>query len=476
MLGSFLAYLFRRMLAVNLSVSEYGLIYAMIGFFSFFMLFIDFGLEQAATKYIVEYRVKNDGDSIRSLAFSVLGFQILCSCFLFVSVFLFSNYIAEFYFHAPAAAEYLIILGIWFCTTPLITFISYLLLGFEKTTWYTAVDFFRMVILLSGAFLLLYWNKGIYAPLIMYAFVNIILCCIYIPYIISFFPNILKKTHFFSWTEFSKVFSYGILIALTSFGWMIITQTDMLMLTYFTTTHDVGLYAVALPISLLLLFFMRPINIVFAPLIAKYSAEKKEKELTETISTAYKYAFVLLVPIVLCFTLFPELIISLLFSNEYISAVRALQILAVGTLFYSFSLFNSIIFNSLGKAKVMAVVVALISLLNIILNLLLIPTYTITGAAISTSISYILLFIISTTYISKEISLTFPVQQWMKALLSGAVTIMVIIIIKRNLAWNNIWEAVVCGSMLFVLYVILVVGLRAINLAEIRKCISSVIQ
>jgi O-antigen/teichoic acid export membrane protein len=257
---------------------------------------------------------------------------------------------------------------------------------------------------------------------------------------------------------------------------MIITQTDMLMLTYFTTTHDVGLYAVALPISLLLLFFMRPINIVFAPLIAKYSAEKKEKELTETISTAYKYAFVLLVPIVLCFTLFPELIISLLFSNEYIPAVHALQILAVGTLFYSFSLFNSIIFNGLGKAKVMAVVVALISLLNIILNLFLIPTYTITGAAISTSISYILLFIISTTYISKEISLTFPVQQWMKALLSGAVTIMVIIIIKRNLAWNNVWEAIVCGSVLFVLYVILVLGLRAINLAEIRKWISSVTQ
>ncbi len=140
---------------------------------------------------------------------------------------------------------------------------------------------------------------------------------------------------------------------------------------------------------MLLLFFMRPINIVFAPLVAQYTAEKKEKELRETIFIAYKYAFVILLPFVLCFMLFPELIISLLFSQEYIPAAHALQILAAGTLFYSFSLFNSIIFNGLGKAKIMAIVVALISLLNVTLNIMLIPVYSITGAAKSTSISYI---------------------------------------------------------------------------------------
>lgn len=475
-LGSFLAYLFRRMLAVNLSVSDYGLIYAIIGFFSFVMLFIDLGLEQAATKYIVEFRVKKDFDSIRSLAFSVLGFQIICSFIFFIIVFLFSEQLAASYFHNQYAGEYLIIIGIWFFTSPLIMFVSYILLGFERTTWYTAIDFFRMVVLLAITYTLLSINKGIYAPLIGYAFVNILLFSVYIPYVLSFFPHLIKRTQFFSYTQFKRVFSYGILIAFTNFGWIIITQTDMLLLMYLTTTYDVGLYAVALPISLLLLFFMRPINIVFAPLVAQYAAEKKEKELAETISTAYKYAFVILLPFALCFITFPEFIIPILFSQKYAAAAPALQILAAGTLFYSFSLFNSIIFTGTGKAKFMASVVGIVSLLNIIFNLFLIPKYGITGAALSTSISYLLLFIISTGYISKHVSLKFPFSCWLKSLLCSLITIGSIFVIKHYMIWNNLAEAMVCGSSLFLVYFFLIFIVKALQFQEIKSLFISKIQ
>ncbi len=461
------------MLALHLSVSDYGLIYAMIGFFSLFMLFIDLGLEQAATKFIVEYRVKQDFDSIRSLAFSVLGFQLICSFIFFILVFLFSKNLALSYFHSAPAAEYLIILGIWFCTSPFIIFISYLLLGFEKTTWYTAIDFFRMTILFTGTFLLLSWDKGIYAPLVIYAFVNIILFCVYLPFLFSFFPLLIKKTRIFSFAQFKHVFSYGILIALTSFGWIIITQTDMLMLMYFTTTYDVGLYAIALPISLLLLFFMRPINIVFAPLVAEYAAQKKEKELAETIAMAYKYAFVILLPFTLCFIAFPEFIIPILFSQDYVAAAPALQILAAGTLFYSFSLFNSIIFVGIGKAKSMAIVVVGMSVLNIILNLLLIPLYMITGAALSTSISYLLLFIISTVYISRQVSLKFPVFPWLKAVLCSLITIGSVFVIKYYTLWNNFAEALVCGITLCLLYVLFIFVLKVVDYNEISTALRS---
>ncbi len=472
MLGSFLAYLFRRMLAVHLSVSDYGLIYAMIGFFSFFMLFIDLGLEQAATKYIVESQVKNNIDTIKSIAFSVLGFQLVCSAIFLIIVYLFSQQLATYYFHTASAAEYLIMLGVWFCTSPLIMFISYILLGFERTTWYTAVDFFRMVILCTGTILLFMWGKGIYAPLIMYAIVNIILFCVYLPYVLSFFPKIFKYTHLFSYTQFKEVFSYGILIALTSFGWVIITQTDILMLTYFTTTYEVGLYAIALPISLLLLFVMRPINIVFAPLVAKYAVEKKEKELSQTIATAYKYAFILLLPVVLCFVMFPDMIISILFSQEYSTAARALQILACGTLFYAFSLFNSIIFNGLGKAKIMAKVVAIISVVNIILNAILIPIYSIAGAAIATSVSYVLLFIISTMYEMRYITMEFPIISWVKAIISLAITFVLIFILKNYLVWNNLWEVIVCSGVLFIVYILQLFAFKTINPTEMRKWFS----
>lgn len=469
-LASLLGYVFRRMLAINLSVSEYGLFYAIIGFFSFFMLFIDFGLEQAATKAIVEFRINKDFDSIRSLAFSVLGFQIICSFIFFVIVFFMSEWLATAYFHTPLAREYIIMIGIWFFTTPFIIFISYLLLGFEKTTWYTAIDFCRMIFLLAVTYTLLSVNKAIYAPAIAYACVNIILFSIYLPYVLSMFPHMIKRTQF-SYIQFKKVFSYGILIALTNFGWIIITQTDMLLLTYLTTTYDVGLYAVALPLSLLLLFFMRPINIVFAPFVAQYAAEKKEKELAETVSCAYKHAFIILLPATVCFLLFPEFIISLLFSSAYLEAVPALQLLGIGTLFYSFSLFNSIIFTGIGRAKVMAYCVSSIAVLNFLFNLLLIPAYGITGAALSTMGSYILLFLFSTIYIQRSISISFPFASWIISVMCSGIAALAVFLLKQYMLLNNLTEAIVCGSVLFGVYAVLLLICKIIKIDEIRNIV-----
>ncbi|MFA6888650.1 MAG: polysaccharide biosynthesis C-terminal domain-containing protein, partial [Candidatus Woesearchaeota archaeon] len=310
-------------------------------------------------------------------------------------------------------------------------------------------------------------GKGIYAPLLAYAFVNIILFSIYIPYIYSLFPDFFKNIHFFSYKQFKPIFLYGLLISFTSFGWIIITQTDVIMLTYFTTTYTVGLYAVALPISLLLLFFMRPINIIFSPLVAQYAAEKKEKELAATIIKAYKYAFIFLLPFALCLIAFSEYIIPFLFSQEYIGASPALQILAVGTFFYSFSLFNSIIFNGIGKARLMAWVVVGCSILNIILNFLLIPYYSLIGAAFATSCSYFLIFVFSLFILKKNISLSLPLFSWVGSLLSGFFSIGFIILLKHFIPFNNIIELFICSFVLFLIYILLLFLFRILSFKEV---------
>src|SRR3989338_6899218 len=110
-LGSLLGYLFRKLLTSTLSVAEYGLFFSVVSFYSFFMLFIDLGLEQAATKHIVEFRLQKQYDKIRALGCSILFFQFSLSSLLYLLVLLFADKIALSSFHTAAAVPALQLLG-----------------------------------------------------------------------------------------------------------------------------------------------------------------------------------------------------------------------------------------------------------------------------------------------------------------------------------------------------------------------------
>ncbi len=473
-LGSLFGYFFRKILTIHLSVAEYGLFFSVLAFYSFFMLFIDLGLEQAATKYIVEYRLQQQFDKIRELSFSILFFQFIISLFFYLFILFFSDFLAAQYFHSPLALPALQLLGIWFLTTPFILFLAALLLGFQRTTWYTALDFFRMTILLLCASLLFFFDADILAPLLAYAFVQIILFLCYLPYVLSFFPSLFHHFRIFSLfdrTILCSVLSYGIFIAFTNFGWVILTQTDTFFLTYFTSLEAVGLYNVALPISLLILFFMRPFIIVFSPLAVEFASKKKYDSLQYAITTSYTYLFFLLLPFVLIFLLFSDSIITLLFSSEYLGAIQALKVLSVGTLFYSFSLFNGVIFTGLGKVRTMASFVAIVAFLNVFLLILFVPQYGIIGAALSTSFSYILLFLLSTVQLHRLLSFSFPFSKWFFAFLFSLISLFVVISFKNIILWNNILEAFVSLPILFITYISLLFVFRVLDIREMQRFI-----
>lgn len=479
LLGSLFGYLFRRTLAVQLSVADYGLFFSMIAFFSFFILFIDLGLEQAATKYIVEFRLKKQWDHIRSLAASLLKFQLFCSFIFFLLFFYFSDFLAVSYFHELRTAMLLPLLALWFFTTPLVTFVAYILLGFQRTTWYTALDFFRMLFLFLFILLFFSFQPDILGPVLGYAFVNLILFFFYLPYLSSFFPSLFTifRSFFsftFDWHLFKEVFFYGLIVAFTNFGWILITQTDTLTLTYLMTPYDVGVYSIALPISLLLLFFMRPVMIVFSPLVTELASNKKFEKLSEAVTLAYQYLFVFLLPFALSLMVFSEYIIPLLFDVKYLAAAPALMILAPGTLLYAFSLFNNVIFTGLGKAKIMAYAVGAVALLNLILNFLLIPFLGIQGAALSTLVSYLLLFGISTWYLSRTLRFSFPLYSWGGSLLCSLFSLLLIFYLKKLLPWNNLLEAVVCGLVLFVVYILLIFSFRVISFSSLFSLLKKI--
>ncbi len=475
LLGAFLAYVFRRTLALELSIEDYGLFYSLLSFFGLFMLFVDLGIEQATTKRIVELLEQKKKEQLISVVTTVFFGQLLVSFIFSLLFFIGKDFVAAYYFHNVHVASFFFILIFWFLTTPLFTFCAYILLGFQRTTWYTALDAARMLIVLVLCFIGFQYEVSLYIPVIAYAVINLVLFLVSYPYILSFFHDI-RLFSFTIWktinvSEGWGILTYSIPVAFTSFGWIIITQTDTLLLTYFTSLRDVGLYNIALPVSLLLLFFMRPVIIVFAPLVTELATLHRFEKLTQALTLAYTYLFVLLLPFAVGMALFPEYIISLFFSEKYLSAVPALQLLSLGTLFYSFSLFNNVIYTGIGHAAKIAKTVASLCIVNFLLNILFVGFFhwNIIGAALATTLSYFLLFITSTYGLAKHFSFSFPLKIWFHSILFISASALLLQILKKIIPWNNLAEALLGGVLFLLFYVFLLFITKTIRLQDIKN-------
>jgi O-antigen/teichoic acid export membrane protein len=95
------------------------------------------------------------------------------------------------------------------------------------------------------------------------------------------------------------------------------------------------------------------------------------------------------VPILFCIIIFSTYLLSF-FGSDYIIAKNALIILASSQLFNSISGPSAIFLNMTGRQKSLNIILIIALLINVTLNVILIPILGMIGAALSTAISLIL--------------------------------------------------------------------------------------
>jgi O-antigen/teichoic acid export membrane protein len=116
--------------------------------------------------------------------------------------------------------------------------------------------------------------------------------------------------------------------------------------------------------------------------IAQLYTDNNKKELLKTLKQSARMIVFLTVPVVLFVCLFSENILYF-FGENYTQSKQALLILMVGQLFASFFGVSAIYLNMTGRQSIFQIVLIFAVLVNLILNIILIPEYSMTGAAIA---------------------------------------------------------------------------------------------
>jgi O-antigen/teichoic acid export membrane protein len=169
-------------------------------------------------------------------------------------------------------------------------------------------------------------------------------------------------------------------------------QVSILILGFYVTSSaDIGVYKTAIQFSTLAAFGLQVITMVISPQLAMMFArnEKKRMQRVVTVSTRVILLINFLIMLVMIFLGKP--ILKLTYGPEYVGAYLPLTIILVGQTINSATGTVAPLLNMGDKEKSTVLAVAISTVVNIGLNMLLSPKYGINGAAIATSISLIVL-------------------------------------------------------------------------------------
>lgn len=186
-----------------------------------------------------------------------------------------------------------------------------------------------------------------------------------------------------------RIFASSLPIALISVVSTVMLQADVLMIGYFKEATDVGLYSAGQRVvQFLYVLSVIMANVMF-PVFSRYAGVENERN-RRFVEQSVTASLLVAIPIALGGAILAGGITQFLFGVEYLPGAAAFQIL----LFTVLTTFPGVLIGNYILAYEQQKKVAIISVVsasaNIVLNMILIPTHGILGAAIATLISQVL--------------------------------------------------------------------------------------
>lgn len=204
-----------------------------------------------------------------------------------------------------------------------------------------------------------------------------------------------------------KLLSKSWYFALSSIMVTIYMRIDQVMLgKIIEDKSQVGIYSAAVRIAEMWAFVPNSIISSFKPVIMKYKGESNEKEYIKNLQRLYDVSSFVSITFAIGITIFARIIILLLYGSAFLEASKVLYILIWGIWFGILGNVHYIWLTCENKGKYSLFYSATGSVINIILNSLLIPKYGMYGAAVATLISQFMANIVSFAFFKDTRSLS----------------------------------------------------------------------
>jgi O-antigen/teichoic acid export membrane protein len=348
--------------------------------------FTKIGFDQGLVRFIPMYKTKNEYGKIKYLISMSFLISALLSILIGSVFYFYSDFLAVSLFNDIEMSGVLKITAFLIFIFTYYRLSSSVLKGIKRIDYLTIVSSFIVPITFLLSLLIL--NKYDVFTVISIRMFSYFLGIIFIIYII------FKKEKFinvdFKKINLKKYFSFSSPLLFIGLLYFLISHIDILMLGYFLESADVGIYSVAVRISRMAVFLLSATNTIFGPTISELTAKKQFKTLEKLLKSITKIILVFSLNFLLFVIIYNQEILTV-FGSEYMLGGTVLIILTFGQFINAAVGPTGTILIMSGKQNYEVFNSIAICILNIILNIILIPKLGITGAAIATATSIVII-------------------------------------------------------------------------------------
>ena len=250
--------------------------------------------------------------------------------------------------------------------------------------------------------------------------------------LVRLFP-VLREQVTSTFMPIRELISFSVPTAMSSMMGLIAMWLDRLMVGYYLSEIETGVYLAASQISFLFTILLISFNSIFTPMIADLYHQGATRRLDELFKVSTRWGFYLGVPVFLVIALVPNQLLGVIFDSRYLSGSWPMVILSAGQMVNLATGAVGFLLVMSGREKrwMLASGVALTA--NFFLNMALIPRYGLVGAAVATAIAVTLLFSFGLLLVHRSLGLWPYDRRIIKGLIAIGATAAI-------LMWARTWE------------------------------------
>lgn len=354
--------------------------------------FAALGLNNATLKFTAEHDFTDEkGTYLLSTNLAIIS---TLSVIIAVGICLFSVYSSTFFSSdivAKSVAINMIALPLFSINKNLMAFHN----GRREIKLFSIIRGLRWTLTILFISIAIIFKMLIEYTLFSFLFAEIIL------FVILIFKNKKFIKFRFSMTVLKKNINFGVKSFLSEVIATSNGKIEIIILGYMLSSYDVGIYSFASTIARGLFIIPTVFSQNFNPIISKLYSQKNFVDIVKYVKKIRLTTFFIMLPSIAIVTLLYYLIIVNIMDVNYKASIPVFLILLVGVFSFSLVSWAGSILIMGGHLNANIYRVFIVLLINIVSIILFIKLYGVIGAAIGTSVAFILTTVIHVMFVKK---------------------------------------------------------------------------
>jgi O-antigen/teichoic acid export membrane protein len=241
--------------------------------------------------------------------------------------------------------------------------------------------------------------------------------------------------------------------------------SDRYLVSFFIDEKAAGIYSLAYSIGNYAYFALFPLGIVLYPSVVKAYDEGHPEQAANYLKYGLKYLMMVSIPAAFGLSVLAGQFVQILSKPEFAPGSRVVPLVAFGGVIFCLYMIGVYVIHVANKTRITVWLLSTAALLNVGLNVVLIPRMGIMGAGVATLVAYSVLGLltlgVTRRFLKFDLSLPFVA----KSIASSGMMALCIWLLDPQSEWS-VLASIVLGAAVY--FIVLIVVLRGLSKAEIN--------